>query len=152
MVTELISRAAKHLFTTFVQNVEPTCLAAGISHFYNCLLSSCHSLPTPSVDELQLRPSKKKNKRKGRPNILTAQDSNDWLTLTNKSLWLSLHEELDSYYGWKLHASDIDTVSEKYGLQKSESKLAAYLAKVENEWKLTVMYSSFQLPSFALLQ
>lgn len=118
VVTELISRAVKHLFTSFIQGVEPTSLATAISHFMNCLLSSCQSLPAPSVDELQLRPSKRKGKKRNRQNVLSVQDNIEWVSLTSKSLWAAIRTELDSYYGWALSADSVDSATEVYGLQK----------------------------------
>lgn len=45
-VSELIVRAAKHLFTTYMQGVEMMGLSAAIAHFLNCFLGSN---PTPVV-------------------------------------------------------------------------------------------------------
>lgn len=119
VVGELISRAVKHLFTTFIQGVEATILASAISHFMNCLLSSCQSLPSPSVEELQLRPAKsRRGKKRGRQNVLAVQDSTEWTALSSKSLWASIAAELDSYYGWQLQADGVDSAVEGYGFQK----------------------------------
>lgn len=53
MVSELLTRAAKHLFTQYIQGVETMYLSNAISHFLNCFLSSCSSLPSPvSSDEV----------------------------------------------------------------------------------------------------
>merc|ERR1719188_2039625 len=43
-VSELVMRSAKHLFTLFLQGMDMLSLSCSISHFLNCLLSSC---PTP---------------------------------------------------------------------------------------------------------
>lgn len=48
-VSELIVRAAKHLFTTYMQGVEMMGLSAAIAHFLNCFLGSN---PSPAVLEL----------------------------------------------------------------------------------------------------
>ena len=51
-MSELLVRAAKHLFKTYMQGVETMSLGAGVSHFLNCVLSS---FPTPHaamVDEV----------------------------------------------------------------------------------------------------
>lgn len=42
--TEIISRAAKHVYCQYIQDVDSMNLAAAISHFMNCFLSSCASL------------------------------------------------------------------------------------------------------------
>ncbi|RWS22775.1 clustered mitochondria protein-like protein, partial [Leptotrombidium deliense] len=119
VVTELVCRAAKHFFTNYIQNIDMTNLASGISHFLNCFLSSCHiTNVSAQTEELQLRPSKRKGKRRNRSNVLTTQESNEWANLTAKSLWSSLRSELESFYGFKLNADSVDSVVETYGLQK----------------------------------
>lgn len=40
-VSELVTRSAKHLLTTYMQSVELMSLSAAVSHFLNCFLSSC---------------------------------------------------------------------------------------------------------------
>lgn len=45
-VSELIVRAAKHLFTSYMQGVEMMGLSAAIAHFLNCFLGSN---PSPVV-------------------------------------------------------------------------------------------------------
>ena len=47
VITELITRSAKHLFVNFLQGLEMTVNAAAIAHFLNCFLSSCSSLSSP---------------------------------------------------------------------------------------------------------
>lgn len=118
VVTELLSRAAKHLLTTYVQSVEATNLASAISHFLNCFLSSCQSLPSPAVEEVHLRPSKKKGKKKSRHNGLNAQESNEWAFMSPKTLWANLRQELDFYYGWTLPTDNVDATCEKYHIHK----------------------------------
>ncbi|XP_013790662.1 clustered mitochondria protein homolog, partial [Limulus polyphemus] len=118
-VQELISRAAKHQFTMYLQCVEMMSLAAAISHFLNCFLSSCLTLPTPvGAEELQIRTSRRKGKRKNKQNPLLIQDNNEWATLTPRSFWSSLKAELLSYYNWTLEMESVDAFVEHYGIQK----------------------------------
>lgn len=42
--TELISRAVKHVYCAYIQDVDNMNMAAAISHFLNCFLSSCTNL------------------------------------------------------------------------------------------------------------
>lgn len=117
-ITELICRSAKHIFTNYIQGVEMMSLSLAVSHFLNCFLSSCSTLPQPSAsDELQFRQSRRKNKRKTRQNMIP-QDNNDWVNLTQKSFWSSLRNEMDSYYGYTLTSESIDSCIEAYNLQK----------------------------------
>lgn len=55
-VLELITRGAKHLFTTYIQNTDMMYLSGAISHFLNCFLSSCQ-LPHPqqTTDEVRYK-------------------------------------------------------------------------------------------------
>merc|ERR1719490_482263 len=39
-VSEVIVRSAKHIFTSYLQNLDMTCLSVAVAHFLNCLLSS----------------------------------------------------------------------------------------------------------------
>ncbi|KAK2711731.1 clustered mitochondria protein homolog [Artemia franciscana] len=124
-VTELIVRAAKHIFTVYMQGMDMICLSAAISHFLNCFLSSC---PTPqaltATDEILSKISKKKSKRKGnKPSQSGPNGPNteglEWSLLTSKQLWTRIQEELKSYWGWDLNTElNVDAVIEKYELQK----------------------------------
>ncbi|XP_014288289.1 clustered mitochondria protein homolog isoform X1 [Halyomorpha halys] len=121
-VSELITRAAKHLFNLYMQSTEMMSLSAAVSHFLNCFLSSCQTQHHPQnvTDEMQSKTSKRRKqagKRKGRLNLLLA-DSNEWATLSPKGLWSQLKSELKAYYDWELKADSIDVAVETYGLQK----------------------------------
>lgn len=127
LVTELMTRAAKHLFNNYIQGLEMTLNAAAISHFLNCFLSSCHSLASPSSsdDGLVLRSrnnnnNSKRNKVRGRGSRHNgfSQESNDWALLTTRSLWSNLRNELLSYYHWNLFPDNIDDAVHKCSLQK----------------------------------
>ncbi|XP_054268542.1 clustered mitochondria protein homolog isoform X2 [Macrosteles quadrilineatus] len=118
-VAELITRSAKHVFTTYMQSTELMCLSAAISHFLNCFLSSCQMPhPVQAADELQSKTSKRRNKRKGRMNHLLSSDSNEWANLTPKSLFQQIRGELKAYYDWDLPTDTMDTTLEHFSLQK----------------------------------
>lgn len=116
VITELLCRSVKHIYIGYIQDVEILQLAPAISLFLNCLLSSCQ-VSNPIKEE---RINKKKGKKsRGRQNLMLNQSySNDWGTLTAKSLFSSLLHEMFSYYGWKADASSIDSLVTKYNLQK----------------------------------
>ncbi|RZF45304.1 hypothetical protein LSTR_LSTR011120 [Laodelphax striatellus] len=118
-VAELLTRAAKHIFTAYMQTTELMSLSAAISHFLNCFLSTCQ-MPHPqqTIDEPQSKTSKRRNKRKGRMNPLSAADSTEWMNLTPKSLFSQLKSELKAYYDWDLTTDSIDATVEMYSLQK----------------------------------
>jgi len=85
-VSELITRSAKHIFTAYLQSTDMMNLSASVSHFLNCFLSACQvPHPQQTVDELQSKGTKRRNKRKGRSHALLA-DSNEWANLTPKGI------------------------------------------------------------------
>ncbi|XP_077511664.1 clustered mitochondria protein homolog isoform X2 [Amblyomma americanum] len=105
VVGELLTRSAKHLLTTYLQGVDPTNLAAAISHFLNCFLAAPTANVQAPVSSDELKSSRKKGKRKGRHNLLSVQDTSEWASLTPRSLWEQLRGELRSYYCWELPPS-----------------------------------------------
>lgn len=118
-VAELLTRAAKHVFTTYMQSTELMSLSSAVSHFLNCFLSSCQvPHPQQAADELQSKTSKRRNKRKGRTNPLLSSDSTEWANLTPKILFQQIRSELNSYYDWDLNTDSIETTVEQYSLQK----------------------------------
>lgn len=118
-VAEIIARAAKHVFTSYMQSTELMSLSVAVSHFLNCFLSSCQ-VPHPQqvADELFSRTSKRRHKRKGRSNPLLNSDSTEWANLTPKSLWSQLRSDIRSYFDWELTADSIESAVENYDLQK----------------------------------
>nr|XP_027202983.1 clustered mitochondria protein homolog [Dermatophagoides pteronyssinus] len=129
-VCELICRSIKHMFVNYMQSVEVVYMATAISHFLNCFLSSTVTQPS-IIDEIG-KHSKRRGKkfRNGRmvispnengagKNVIDRQ-SFDWLSLTPKSFWTQLRNEMDSYYGW-IAPKDIDSVESllyRYSIQK----------------------------------
>merc|ERR1712106_657161 len=87
-VAELISRSVKHLFVKYIQDAETICLSSAIAHFLNCYLSSCSNPHASSKNDELL--SKKKRKKHPFSNSVVAE----WATMTPKSLWIQIKEEL----------------------------------------------------------
>lgn len=92
-------------------------LASAVSHFLNCFLSSCSS-PHPQNTLDDVKPIKKRNKRKGRLNRLLTVDNKDWANLTRHSLWSQIRAEVKSYYAWELVTETVESICEHYGIQK----------------------------------
>lgn len=107
VVGELLTRAAKHLLTTYLQGVDPTNMAAAISHFLNCFLAAPTVNVQAPVSSDELKSNRKKGKRKGRHNLFSVQDTSEWASLTPRSLWEQLRGELRSYYGWELPSTAV---------------------------------------------
>lgn len=92
-------------------------LASAVSHFLNCFLSSC-STPHPQNTLDDVKPIKKRNKRKGRFNRLLTVDNKEWANLTKHILWSQIRMEIKSYYAWELPTETIESICEHYGVQK----------------------------------
>ncbi|XP_055594230.1 clustered mitochondria protein homolog [Uranotaenia lowii] len=144
-VSELIIRAAKHIFTTFMQNTEMMSLANAISHFLNCFLTTTVAVTNAgnsadtdaksgSTGNKQQRRQQKRasggkgNKLSFHPN----QDNNEWQLLTPKSLWAQIQQELKAYWDYDLlpagsHDS-VEPVAAHYRFQKI-SLLRAFCLK-----------------------
>ncbi|XP_068246092.1 clustered mitochondria protein homolog isoform X1 [Palaemon carinicauda] len=112
-VGELIARAVKHIFTSYLQNVETISLSSAVAHFLNCYLSSCNS-PHASGKNDELLSKKKKKKHPFSYN----NSYNQWSSLSPKTLWTRIKGELKSYYSWMLETDGIDNTVNKYGVQK----------------------------------
>ncbi|XP_055626056.1 clustered mitochondria protein homolog isoform X2 [Toxorhynchites rutilus septentrionalis] len=114
-VSELIVRAAKHIFTTYVQNTEMMSMASAISHFLNCFLTTTATLPNAGMESDALiksgsssgKQQRRQNKRSsgskgGKSSFQCTQDNNEWQLLTPKSLWAQIQQELKSYWDYEL--------------------------------------------------
>ncbi|XP_053671268.1 clustered mitochondria protein homolog [Anopheles nili] len=127
-VSELIVRAAKHIFTAYLQHTDVMSMAAAISHFLNCFLTVSTGGYTPVgngegsetdgqlTDEFGPKSSssggKKQSKQSkrggkggsGRKATFTAPltDNNEWQSLTSKALWVQIRQELKSYWDFEL--------------------------------------------------
>ncbi|KAG7163604.1 Clustered mitochondria protein-like, partial [Homarus americanus] len=112
-VGELIARSVKHIFTSYLQNVETICLSSAIAHFLNCYISSCIS-PHASNKNDELLSKKKKKKHPFSNNSLS-----QWATFSPKSLWAHIKSDLEKYYDWTLETETVDATVQKYGLQKA---------------------------------
>merc|ERR1711962_1957913 len=62
-VSEVITRAAKHIFVNYMQNLDMTCLSVAVAHFLNCMLSSNPNITVNVPDELKSTRTTKRNKR-----------------------------------------------------------------------------------------
>uniref|UniRef100_A0A667ZR58 Clustered mitochondria homolog n=1 Tax=Myripristis murdjan TaxID=586833 RepID=A0A667ZR58_9TELE len=117
-ISELIIRSAKHVFKIYIQDVEPAAFSAAVSHFLNCLLSSCSSLPDSSSDELLSRRRSRRRRCQGsRVALLT---DSVWARLTPSDLWGRIRTEAEDYYHYSIHrfVCVTDEVIEKHCLQK----------------------------------
>ncbi|XP_078083503.1 clustered mitochondria protein homolog [Mustelus asterias] len=113
LISEIVTRAAKHIIVLYLQGVEISALSSAISHFLNCLLSSypnpvAHLLP----DELVSR--RKKSKRKLR---ISGNDTT-WASLTPAELWKQINSEAAESFDYTLACDGVDQVVERFGLQK----------------------------------
>ncbi|XP_068144556.1 protein clueless [Drosophila tropicalis] len=154
---ELIVRATKHIYYTYMQGTEPLHLSAAISHFLNCLLTNGPVNPAISKEEIhKKRSNTKHNKHKsskssGSGNKQSGQTSNqngtstspssssasgtssnvaiDWTLVTPRSLWQQIRKEAKAYWDWDLECDAIDIAVTKYGISKI-SLLRGFCQKV----------------------
>lgn len=144
--TELIGRAVKHVYCSYIQEVDNMNLAAAISHFLNCYLSSCSNLNpivnhdhfsnddlnniqgnsnhhhnsngTSSSNNNKKLASRRRGKRKRRDNSSNNQQNTDWILTTPKSLWSSILSELNQYYSYTLDATSLEQLIDHHKLHK----------------------------------
>ncbi|XP_023320484.1 clustered mitochondria protein homolog [Eurytemora carolleeae] len=101
--TELVMRAAKHIFTAYLQGLDMLSLACAVSHFLNCLLSSCPAPNTTVPDQLNSKKrSRNRSRNKAKQSPLTPTDSVEWAMLTPKLLWAQIRTECKAYFDWEL--------------------------------------------------
>lgn len=128
-ISELITRAAKHIFNYFIQNADMMSMSVAISHFLNCLLTTQPAVQPPQIasDELfrssKRRYSKKSSSSGSSNKTLNANGSdtnaNEWVSLTQKGLWQQIKKELKSYWDFDLGCDcNVDKIVEHYKLQK----------------------------------
>ncbi|XP_071362171.1 clustered mitochondria protein homolog isoform X1 [Trachinotus anak] len=115
-ISEVLIRSAKHIFRTYLQDVEPAAFSAAVSHFLNCLLSSSSCIPDSSSDELlSRRRSRRRRSHGSRVALLT---DSVWARLTPSELWGRIRTEAGDYYHYTIDCDSIDEVIEKHGLQR----------------------------------
>ncbi|XP_077995621.1 clustered mitochondria protein homolog [Glandiceps talaboti] len=120
LVTEIISRSVKHLFTSYLQSVSPVSLSAALSHFLNCYLSSSSSPQAQKPDEkpFHTHNKKRKNRKKSRYISALGHDSTVWTTMTPAEMWTNIKAEAKEYYMFTVECESVDSAVEKYHIQK----------------------------------
>jgi len=100
---ELVMRATKHIFTNYLQGLDMLSLASAVSHFLNCLLSSCPAPNTVVPDQLNSKKrSRNRSRNKSKQSPLSPTDSVEWAMLTPKVLWTQIQAECKAYFDWEL--------------------------------------------------
>ncbi|XP_049873829.1 clustered mitochondria protein homolog [Pectinophora gossypiella] len=131
-VAELVLRAAKHIYTTYLQGCEAMCVGSAVAHFLNCLVGAC-AAPTPGAGAAGAAPGAGRAARPPRGRRARARPppaaAPDWHNLTPKTLFSQIRHELKAYWGYELNAENMDAVIEKHGLQKI-SLLRSFALKV----------------------
>jgi len=119
--TELVLRAAKHIFTQYLQGLDMLSIACAVSHFLNCLLSSCTNPSVTVPDQIN---SKKRSRNKSKNNKykqspLVPSDSVTWADLTPKTLWDQIKKECKAYFDWELQPESCEAFVQKFLITKS---------------------------------
>ena len=108
-------------------------LSSAVSHFLNCLLSSCPSPVTVIPDQLHSKKrSRNRSKKQTKQSPLTPTDSVEWASLTPKALWAQVKNECKSYYDWDLSMDSIDALTETLSITKV-TLLRSFCIKVRRE-------------------
>ncbi|XP_031713035.1 clustered mitochondria protein homolog isoform X1 [Anarrhichthys ocellatus] len=115
-ISEVIIRSAKHIFRTYLQDVEPAAFSAAVSHFLNCLLSCSSCFADSCSDELLSRRRSRRRRSNGsRVPLLT---DSVWARLTPSELWGRIRTEAGDYYHYTIDSESIDEVIKKHSLQR----------------------------------
>ena len=105
-MNELVSRSCKRVFRQYIQSVASSSTGAAVAHFLNCYLSNftkSSSLASGESGETESKgKKKKKNQKKGQRSNLV-ESSNDWQSLTSKTLWTQIAEEASAQYHFELN-------------------------------------------------
>lgn len=133
-LADLLLRAAKHLYTAYLQGCEPMCIGTAVAHFLNCLLGAC---PTPGISPAEGvaggrgagRGGRGRRSRKHAHSQPAASPLPDWQNLTPKSLFAQIKQELKAYWGYDLNAENMESIIEKHSIQKI-SLLRSFALKV----------------------
>lgn len=136
-ISELITRAAKHIFNYYIQNADMMSMSVAISHFLNCFLTTQPIVQPPQIASDELFRSSKRRYTKKSSNSSKALNSNgadtnanEWVSLTQKGLWQQIKKELKSYWEFDLGCDcNVDKIIEQYKLQKI-SLLRAFNLKI----------------------
>ncbi|KAL7737908.1 hypothetical protein ACLKA6_006281 [Drosophila palustris] len=156
-VLELIVRATKHIYYTYMQSTEPLHLSAAISHFLNCLVTTGPVNPAVSSEEAHKKQTRTNGGKHNKHNKATkgskpqqaaatqngngtaaggsasssgsSGSSSDWTLMTPRSLWQQIRKEAKTYWNWDLDCDSIETAASKYGLLRI-SLLRAFCLKV----------------------
>ncbi|XP_031136585.1 clustered mitochondria protein homolog isoform X2 [Sander lucioperca] len=115
-ISEVIIRSAKHIFRTYLQDVEPAAFSAAVSHFLNCLLSSSSCLTDSCSDELLSR--RRSRRRRSHGSRVTLLTDSVWARLTPSELWGRIRTEAGVYYHYTIDSESVDGVIEKHSLQR----------------------------------
>lgn len=147
-VSELIVRAAKHIFISYMQHTDMMSMAGAISHFLNCMLTvstNGYSVSGGGVgggflEEFGAKSGSKKqgkqNKRGGKSGAgmgsgramfqAPLTDNNEWQSLTSKSLWEQIRQELKSYWDFELVVPATDAKENPTMVESIEPLIGAF--------------------------
>ncbi|XP_042355264.1 clustered mitochondria protein homolog [Plectropomus leopardus] len=115
-LSEVIVRSAKHIFRTYLQDVEPAAFSAAVSHFLNCLLSFSSCVTDSCSDELLSR--RRNRRRRSHGSRGTSLTDSVWARLTHSELWGRIRTEAGDYFHYTIDGQSMDEVIEKHSLQR----------------------------------
>lgn len=107
-------------------------MSLAISHFLNCFLTTTPVLQPPQISNDELfKTSKRRYNKRSSTKTANITDQQEWINLTQKSLWQQIRRELKAYWDYEFITTDCqcDKVIEAYKLQKI-SLMRAFCLKI----------------------
>ncbi|CAF0764388.1 unnamed protein product [Brachionus calyciflorus] len=106
-INELVSRCAKRVFRQFIQSVPAVNLSASVALFLNCYLSS-YVKGSANGGQLAEAEANKKKKKKQNKKRIAQELNNDWIGLTQRSLWSQISDEAIQQYKFEIKLENND--------------------------------------------
>ncbi|XP_003737643.1 clustered mitochondria protein homolog [Galendromus occidentalis] len=126
-IQEILCRAAKHIYVSYMQSAEAHMVAEAVSHFLNCLLST--KLPANFLPACVIgasKASKNRNRRaKGSQSPTSTGSATpvvhatlDWTTITPKTLFDLVKREAREYFDYELDGDCFDATYQQYDVHR----------------------------------
>lgn len=119
--TEILCRSAKHIYRSYLQRVPAANIAAAVSHFLNCFLSSSTEPSTSATDDIShpVRKSRYMKRKKQLNN--SSKDNDNWTQLSSCKLWEKIKADAHCHYAYSISEDNVDSFFVSTGIQKTST-------------------------------